>query len=203
MVLYSLTENNSLIIDYLAYSDKDTVVNLTNHSYFNLSGDARREVLDSEITINADRYTPNSSETCPTGELSDVTGTPFDLRVKKTVGAGINSGHEQIKLFGGFDHNWALNVSGDKPEFAARLFEPESGRILEVFTTKPGMQVYSANYPDKPVKGKDGAEYRGYCALCFETQYFPNAVNTKSFPSPVLRAEQEYRHRTVFKFSTI
>jgi len=201
-VLYTLTEENELKIEYHAVSDKDTVVNLTNHAYFNLSGHASGNILDHELKINADRFTVINNEGIPTGEIRDVKGTPMDFTALTRVGNGINSDYEQIICGKGYDHNWILNVSGKTPEKAAELLDQKTGRLMEVYTTKPGVQFYSGNFL-KDIAGKGGAVYRNRGGLCLETQYFPNAMKHKHFPSPILKAGDEYKHTTIYKFSCV
>ncbi len=201
-VTYTLTEENELKIEYHAVSDKDTVVNLTNHAYFNLSGHASGDVLDHELKINADRFTVVNNECIPTGEIRQVKDTPMDFTVLTRVGNGINSTYEQIVCGKGYDHNWILNVGGKTPEKAAEVFDPKTGRLMEVYTTKPGVQFYSGNFING-VPGKGGAVYNKRNGLCLETQYFPNAMKHKHFPSPILKAGDEYKHTTIYKFSYI
>lgn len=200
-VTYTLTSDNALKIDYFAVSDKDTVVNLTNHSYFNLSGHDKGDITEHKIMINADKFTPINKECLPTGEIREVKGTPMDFTVMASIKPGLSSGYEQIVLGNGYDHNYVLNVSGKGIEKAAELYDDKSGRLMEVYTTKPGLQFYSGNFIEDGLKGKGGARYVKRSGLCLETQYFPNAMKHKHFPSPVLRAGQEYRHTTVYKFS--
>ena len=200
-VTYSLTETNELVIEYYAISDKDTIVNLTNHSYFNLAGHNAGSVLDHQIWIKANQFTPTTADLIPTGELRDVAGTPMDFRTWKKIGQDINADYEPLKMAGGYDHNFVLDISGTEVEKVAELYEEKSGRRMEVFTDLPGMQLYTANML-KPVKhGKGGATYDQKAGVCFETQYFPNSCNIKSFPSCVLKAGKEFDSVTIYKFS--
>lgn len=201
-VTYTLTDDNALKIDYFAVSDKDTVVNLTNHSYFNLSGHASGNILKHKVMINADKFTVNDKESLPTGEIRDVKGSPMDFTSLRTIESGIFSECEQIAFGHGYDHNWILKVSGEKPEKAAEVFDPASGRVMEVYTTKPGVQFYSGNYVDESKYCKDGAKYEKNSGLCLETQYFPNSLKHKHFPSPILKAGEQYKHTTIYKFLT-
>lgn len=202
-VKYVLTEDNSLEIKYEAVSDKDTVVNLTNHSYFNLAGHNSGDVLNHMVSINADKFTVNNYKSIPTGEIRCVDGTPMDFRKFTRVGENIDSDYEQIVLGNGFDHNYVLNKSGHVLEKAAEIIEEESGRKLEVFTTMPGMQFYSANFLDGTDIGKGKTAYERRAGLCFETQYAPNAINMPQFKSTLLKAGEEYKEKTVYKFSIV
>lgn len=199
-MIYTLTEDNELIIDYYAVSDQDTVVNLTNHAYFNLKGHNKGDILDHQLMINADQFTVINNECIPTGEIRNVKGTPMDFTSLRSIREGLLSDDEQIKCGKGYDHNWILNVSGKAAEKAGELYEPESGRLMEFFTTKPGVQFYSGNFID--VVGKAGAKYIKHSGLCLETQYFPNSLKHKHFPSAVLKAGDKYQHTTIYKFST-
>ena len=199
-VEYTLTEENELKIDYTAVSDKDTVVNLTNHAYFNLSGHNSGDVLKHQIYINADEFTPVNDECIPTGEIRSVKGSVMDFTKMEGLADGLNSQDEQIANGMGYDHNWVLNTKGNISEVSAELYDPESGRAMQVFTTKPGIQFYSGNHLSEELIGKENAVYRERTGLCLETQYFPNAMKHKNFPSPVLKANQEYHHITIYKF---
>ncbi len=204
-VTYSLTEDNALKIDYFAVSDKDTIINLTNHSYFNLSGHASGDILKHEIKINANAFTAINDYCIPTGEIMEVSGTPFDFTDMKPIGAEISANDRQIMNAQGYDHNWILNKSEDSINKAAEVFDPESERIMEVYTTKPGVQFYTGNNIEDSHNdiGKGGVKYKKRYGLCLETQYFPNSTKHTHFPSPILKAGQEYRHTTIYKFLTV
>jgi aldose 1-epimerase len=197
-VVYTLTEDNKLQIVYSATTDKPTVVNLTHHSYFNLAGAG--DVLDHRLTLNADRYTPTDSGSIPSGELAAVKGTPFDFTTETAIGARIGPENEQLKFGRGYDHNWVLARKGKGAELAARVYEPTSGRVIEVFTTEPGIQFYSGNFLDG-TPGKGGKPYPIRSGLCLETQHFPDSPNHANFPSTVLRPGQKYSQTTIYAFS--
>jgi len=195
-VLMTLTDSNELRIDYTATTDKPTPVNLTNHSYFNLA--AEGDILSHELTILADYFTPSDANSIPTGEIKSVKGTPVDFTLPKPIGSRFS----QIKRQpAGYDNNFVLNGGGKKLALAARVYEPQTGRVLELFTTEPGVQLYTANYLDGSLIGKGGIAYRQHCALCLEAQHFPDSVNKPKFPPIILRPGQTYRSTTVHKFS--
>jgi len=200
-VTYILTDSNELVLYYAARTDKPTVVNLTHHSYFNLTG-GKRDVLDHRLLINADRYLPVDENLIPTGEMADVTGTPFDFRAAKAIGQDIGAADEQLKRAQGYDHCWVLNrdKEGRSLQLAAEVTEPQSGRKMTVLTSEPGMQFYSGNFLDGAYTGKNGQVYNDRWALCLETQHFPDSPNKPEFPSTVLRPGQTYRTATVYKF---
>ena len=200
-VIYTLTNNDELKISYTAQTDKTTVVNLTHHSYFNLTG-AQRDVLDHELLLNADRYTPVDAGLIPTGELAPVKNTPLDFTTPAKIGARINDDFEQLKFGGGYDHNWILNKENEgELTLAARVFEPASGRVMEIYTTEPGIQFYSGNFLDGAIAGKAGRVYNHRFGFCLETQHFPDSPNQPQFPSTILKPGEKYSHLTVHKFT--
>lgn len=197
---YALSEDNAIELHYHAVSDKDTLVNLTNHSYFNLSGHASGTILDHKLWIDAEEFTPGDAKSIPTGEIQSVKGTPMDFTELTAVGARIEEKYDQLILGGGYDHNYILKVSGKTPEKFAEVVDDKSGRIMEVYTDKPGVQLYTGNFLNVTAGGKEGAAYTKRTGLCLETQFFPNAINEPNFPSPVLKAGEEYKYTTVYKF---
>ncbi|MBN2411048.1 galactose mutarotase [candidate division KSB1 bacterium] len=200
VVTFSLTTDNGIKIEYEATTDKKTVVNLTNHSYFNLKNEG--EILDHVVTINADKMIPVDEGLIPTGELQSVDGTPFDFRKPTPIGARINADDQQIRFGGGYDHSFVLNKeSGSSLSLAARVSEPTTGRIMEVYTTEPGMQFYTGNFLNGSVTGKYGRVYEKRNAFCMETQHFPDSPNKPEFPSTVLEPGQKYSTVTIYKFS--
>jgi aldose 1-epimerase len=200
-VTYRLTLEGALVIDYAAESDQPTPVSLTHHGYFNLSGDPSRDVLGHELELHADRFTPVDGGLIPTGELAQVAGTPFDFRRPATIGARIGDADPRLVQAGGYDHNFVVNA-GDAPLApAARVHEPVSGRVLELFTTEPGLQFYSGNYLDGSAIGKGGQPYGYRCGFCLEPQKFPDSPNQPAFPSCIVRPGERYTSRTVYRFS--
>ncbi len=200
-VRYSLDAKNGLRIDYSAKTDKDTVLNLTNHSYFNLEGAGSETVLNHKLMLAAAKYTPIDSTLIPTGAIVPVSGTPLDFTHSTAVGERINADNEQLKLAKGYDQNFVLDYSGDLSKAGARVEEPKSGRVMEVFTTQPGIQFYSGNFLDGKMKGIGGT-YRHRSALCLETQHFPDSPNKPQFPSTVLHPGEQFKSTTIYRFST-
>jgi aldose 1-epimerase len=194
--------HGALRIDYSSSTDKDTVLNLTNHSYFNLSGDPKKTILDEQIMIPADQYTPVNSSQIPTGELASVEGTPFDFRKSMVIGARINEDNEQLKIGGGYDHNWVLRGKNVEVKTAARVYDPASGRVLTVTTTEPGVQFYTGNSLNGVAYGSAQQSNEKNTALCLETQHFPDSPNHPSFPTTELKPGEVLHSTTTFTFST-
>jgi aldose 1-epimerase len=200
-VTMTLTDDNAIDIQYEASTDKETVVNLTNHSYFNLSGNPENTILDHLLTINADGFTPVDSTYMTTGEIADVEGTDMDFRTPTKVGERIdNFEYDQLKNGNGYDHNWVLNTDGDINQIAATVYDPTTGIELEVYTDEPGLQVYSGNFLDGSITGKNGTVYNKRTAICLETQKYPDSPNKPDWPSPYLKPGEEYTSRCIYKF---
>jgi aldose 1-epimerase len=198
-VTYTLFSNNELRIDYRATTDRDTIVNLSNHSYFTLAGSDT--ILNQELTINADRFTPVTEDLIPTGEIREVRDSPMDFTRSVPIGARITEQYDQLTFTGGYDHNFVLTKSDESLRLAARVYESTSGRILEVLTTQPGIQFYSGNFLDGSFAGKGGTVYKKYSGFCLEPQHFPDSPNHPAFPTTVLKPGEEYSQTSVFRFS--
>lgn len=200
-VMYTLTNQNELRIEYSATTDKDTVLNLTHHSYFNLAGAGNGDILQHQLVVRAGRFTPVDATLIPTGELRSVQGTPLDFRTPAAIGARIDADDQQLKYGNGYDHNFVLDSGGSEaPALAARVTEPQTGRVMEVWTTEPGLQFYTGNFLDG-LRGKGGKVYERRNAFCLETQHFPDSPNHPNFPSTVLKAGKQFHSVTVYKFS--
>ncbi|WP_312640906.1 aldose epimerase family protein [Hydrogenoanaerobacterium sp.] len=199
-VTYRLTDDNALSIDYIATSDKDTVINLTNHCYFNLAGEGNGTIFNHKLKLNCGTYTENSGECLPTGKISPVAGTPLDFTEFKAIGERINDAYVQLENCGGYDHNFIINREGAGLAEAAQLWDESTGIKLKTLTTKPGVQLYTANFLKDDFAAKGGKVYGKHAGVCLETQFYPNAMKHTHFPSPVLHAGDTYHHTTIYQF---
>ena len=203
IIVYTLADDNSLVVDYHATTDKATPINVTQHTYFNLKGEGQGTILDHKLMLNAKTFTPVDESLIPTGEMPAVAGTPFDFTTAKAIGHDIDQQNEQLVFGLGYDHNWILNKDGKEGELslAAQVHEPSSGRVMEIYTTEPGIQFYCGNFLDGRLKGKSGKPYVHRGGFCLETQHFPDSPNQPNFPSTILKPGETYESKTVFKFS--
>ena len=201
VVRYTL-HKSALTIDYSATTDKDTILNLTSHSYFNLKGQGKGDILDHNLTLHASQFTWADSTLVPTGELKSVEGTPLDFRKSTRIGERIDADYEQLRLAGGYDQNWVLDSGGGKLAEAAEVYEPTTGRVMRVLTDQPGVQVYTGNFFDGTITGKGGIAYQRRYGLCLETQHFPDSPHHPNFPTTVLKPGERFHRVTVFSFST-
>ena len=204
-VTYTLTEDNELVIEYFAVSDQDTIINLTNHSYFNLAGhDAGAgAAMSMKLKMDCDYFTPTDDALIPTGELRDVTGTPMDFRTLTTIGDRIDADYTPLTQAGGYDHNYVLKTQREEPSLVAELIDEASGRKMEVYTDLPGMQFYAGNFIKNGIVGKGGCTYGKRDGVCFESQFYPNSCNTPDFPSSTLKAGEEFSSATIYRFTTV
>lgn len=201
VVTYTITADNELRIEYSGTTDQPTILNPTNHCYFNLTGSPQNSILEHELTIQADAFTPVDNNLIPTGELRPVASTPLDFRNPKAIGRDIEDDYEQLAIAQGYDHNWVLKSYDGSVRKVATLYDPQSGRVMEILTDQPGMQFYSGNFLDGTTTGKGSLKYNQHTALCLETQAFPDSPNKAHFPSVVLRPGEEYKQTTIYRFS--